>query len=129
MLPDGHQRRGNGIGNREIVCKGKIRSNQIRPNQREHLHCIADALDDIPQGQKRLEAPADKTHLAMRRLQGFIAYHRKSFTGQKITFYGLRYTFALGFSGSAARRRVTELLGETWDNVPCINLSEDGRDV
>lgn len=73
----------------------------------------------------------DKTHLAMKRLQCFIAYHRKKFTDERITFHGLRHTYAHeryeqfiaeGCSEFDARRRVSELLGHHRDDVTRIYL-------
>lgn len=122
----------------KLFVKGKYGATRFVPINASIRIALRNALDDIPQRQKCLATSSGKTLLAMRRLQGFIAYHRQSFTDQKITFYGLRYTFALeqyrkltawGFSGPAARRKVAELLGEAWDNVPRTNLSEGDRDV
>lgn len=45
-------------------------------------------------GQKLFVDSEDKTHLSMHRLQNFIAYHRKKFTENRITFHGLRHTYA-----------------------------------
>ena len=86
-----------------------------------------------PTGQKLFVNPEDKTHLAMKRLQCFIAYHRKEFTDNRITFHGLRHTFAheqydkyinQGFSDYAARKKVSELLGHHRDDVTRIYLAE-----
>ncbi len=52
-----------------------------------------DMIEITPRGQKLFVEPKDKTHLAMKRLQCFIAYHRKSFTENKITFHGLRHPY------------------------------------
>ena len=73
----------------------------------------------------------DKTHLAMKRLQCFIAYHRKEFTEERITFHGLRHTYAHekynefinnGKNEKEARRMVSELLGHHRDDVTRIYL-------
>lgn len=75
---------------------------------------LTDILKETPIGQKLFVKPDDKTHLAMKRLQCFIAYHRKEFTDNCITFHGLRHTFAheqyeqfkaLGFSDFIARKK------------------------
>ncbi len=83
-------------------------------------------------GHKLFVDDNDKTHLAMRRLQCFIAYHRKEFTENKITFHGLRHTYAHeqyekfikeGCSEFVARKKVSELLGHHRDDVTRIYLS------
>ena len=68
---------------------------------------------------------------AFKRLQCFIAYHRKSFTAERITFHGLRHTYAHeqyekfkreGCSDYEARKKVSELLGHHRDDVTRIYL-------
>ena len=68
----------------------------------------------------------------MKRLQCFIAYHRKEFTENKITFHGLRHTYAHekydefiigGCSEYEARKNVSELLGHHRDDVTRIYLA------
>ena len=88
--------------------------------------------------EKLFVRPSDKTHLAMKRLQCFIAYHRKSFTDRRITFHGLRHTYAheqydkfiqQGYSDYKARKLVSELLGHHRDDVTRIYLSSGDDDV
>ena len=55
---------------------------------------LRNALKDIKRGEKLFVRNYDKTHLAMKRLQCFIAYYRKEFTENRITFHGLRHTYA-----------------------------------
>ena len=90
-------------------------------------------LKITPTGQKLFVKPEDKTHLAMKRLQCFIAYHRKEFTDNRITFHGLRHTYAheqyekfiqKGFSAYVARKKVSILLGHHRDDVTRIYLSD-----
>lgn len=85
-------------------------------------------------GHKLFVDDTDKTHLAMKRLQCFLAYHRKSFTENKITFHGLRHTYAhekydefilKGMSDFQARKAVSELLGHHRDDVTRIYLAGD----
>ena len=85
-------------------------------------------------GHKLFVEDSDKTHLAMKRLQCFITYHRKSFTENKITFHGLRHTYAhekydefiqMGKTDFQARRMVSELLGHHRDDVTRIYLAGD----
>ena len=70
----------------------------------------------------------------MKRLQCFITYHRKSFTDNKITFHGLRHTYAHekydefikdGKTDFEARKRVAKLLGHHRDDVTRIYLAGD----
>lgn len=93
---------------------------------------LRDMLKITPVGEKLFVKPEDKTHLAMKRLQCFIAYHRKTFTDNHITFHGLRHTFAHeqyenfiqeGCSDFAARKKVSELLGHHRDDVTRIYLA------
>lgn len=93
---------------------------------------LRDMLKITPTGEKLFVKPEDKTHLAMKRLQCFIAYHRKTFTDNNITFHGLRHTFAHeqyekfikeGCSDFAARKKVSELLGHHRDDVTRIYLA------
>lgn len=99
---------------------------------------LRDALQGIPDGQKLFVRPEEKTHLAMKRLQSFISHHRKGVTTRKITFHGLRHTFAHeryerlladGMSEYAARKAVSELLGHHRDDVTRIYLSGGGKDI
>ena len=65
------------------------------------------------------------------RLQCFIAYYRKEFTENQITFHGLRHTYArekynefigIGKNEKEARRMVSELLGYHRDDVTRIYI-------
>ena len=85
-------------------------------------------------GHKLFVEDSDKTHLAMRRLQCFVSYHRKTFTENKITFHGLRHTFAhekydefikMGKTDFQARKAVSEILGHHRDDVTRIYLAGD----
>ena len=55
---------------------------------------LRNALENVKRGEKLFVRNNDKTHLAMKRLQCFIVYHRKEFTEERITFHGLRHTYA-----------------------------------
>ena len=86
-------------------------------------------------GEKLFVKNEDKTHLAKQRMQCFIAYHRKAFTEERITFHGLRHTYAhekyeeyisIGKNEKEARKMVSELLGHHRDVVTRIYLYEDG---
>ena len=99
---------------------------------------LRNTLKTTPIGQKLFVRPNDKTHLAMKRLQCFIAYHRKSFTNRRITFHGLRHTYAheqyekfiqQGYSDYKARKLVSELLGHHRDDVTRIYLASGDDDV
>ncbi len=116
----------------KLFVKGKGGLTRYVPINESIRITLTDILKETPIGQKLFVKPEDKTHLAMKRLQCFIAYHRKEFTENKITFHGLRHTFAheqyekfmaLGFSDFAARKKVSELLGHHRDDVTRIYLS------
>ncbi len=99
---------------------------------------MRDILKVTPKGQKLFVSPNDKTHLAIKRLQCFIAYHRKSFTDNKITFHGLRHTYAhekyeefirMGKTVFQARKAVSKLLGHHRDDVTRIYLADGDADA
>ena len=99
---------------------------------------LRNSLKDIKRGEKLFVRNYDKTHLAMKRLQCFIAYHRKEFTENRITFHGLRHTYAhekydefirSGKNDTKARRCVSELLGHHRDDVTRIYLSGGDKNV
>ena len=119
-----------------LFVKGKGGLTRYVPINEPIRITLSDVLKSTPNGQKLFVAPYDKTHLAMKRLQCFIAYHRKEFTNNRITFHGLRHTFAHeqydkfkqeGYSDYRARKNVSELLGHHRDDVTRIYLS-DGDD-
>lgn len=123
----------NALETGKILVKGKGGLTRYVPINKSIRISLADILKETPIGQKLFVKPKDKTHLAMKRLQCFIAYHRKEFTNNRITFHGLRHTFAheqyekfiaLGFSDFAARKKVSELLGHHRDDVTRIYLSD-----
>ena len=120
----------------KLFVKGKGGLTRYVPISEPIRITLSDILKTTPNGQKLFVAPYDKTHLAMKRVQCFIAYHRKEFTGNRITFHGLRHTFAHemydkfkqeGYSDYRARKNVSELLGHHRDDVTRIYLS-DGDD-
>lgn len=119
-----------------LFVKGKGGLTRYVPINEPIRITLSEILKTTSNGQKLFVAPYDKTHLAMKRLQCFIAYHRKEFTGNRITFHGLRHTFAHeqydkfkqeGYSDYRARKQVSELLGHHRDDVTRIYLS-DGDD-
>ena len=119
-----------------LFVKGKGGLTRYVPINEPIRITLSDMLRITPKGQKLFVAPYDKTHLAMKRLQCFISYHRKTFTSNRITFHGLRHTYAHeryekfkseGYSDYKARRKVSELLGHHRDDVTRIYLS-DGDD-
>ncbi len=118
----------------ELYVKGKGGQSRYVPINETIREAFAKFLKNTPRGQKLFVAPDDKTHLAMKRLQCFIAYHRKEFTENKITFHGLRHTYAHeqyekfikeGCSDFDARKNVSELLGHHRDDVTRIYLAND----
>lgn len=116
-----------------LFVKGKGGLTRYVPINESIRISLTDILKETPIGQKLFVNSDDKTHLAMKRLQCFIAYHRKEFTDNRITFHGLRHTFAhdqyekfkaLGFSDFIARKKVSKLLGHHRDDVTRIYLSD-----
>ena len=95
---------------------------------------LAKLLKVTERGHKLFVDDNDKTHLAMKRLQCFLSYHRKTFTENKITFHGLRHTYAhekydefikMSKTDFQARKAVSELLGHHRDDVTRIYLAGD----
>lgn len=93
-------------------------------------------LEVTPLGCKLFVEPADKTHLAMRRFENFIHYHRADLqdadSTRPMSFHGLRHTCAAewytkyiseGHNEKEARRRVSQLLGHHRDEVTKIYLA------
>lgn len=123
----------NALNTGKLFVKGKGGLSRYVPLDEFIKIFLSIVLEETPVGQKLFVKPEDKTHLAMKRLQCFIAYHRKEFTYNRITFHGLRHTFAheqyekfidLGFSDFVARKKVSELLGHHRDDVTRIYLSD-----
>ncbi len=123
----------NAIENGKLYVKGKGGQSRYVPINETIREAFAKFLKNTPRGQKLFVALDDKTHLAMKRLQCFIAYHRKEFTENQITFHGLRHTYAHeqyekfikeGCSDFDARKNVSELLGHHRDDVTRIYLSK-----
>ena len=121
-----------------LYVKGKGGLTRDVPINESICVVLRNTLRTTPIGQKLFVRPSDKTHLAMKRLQCFIAYHRKSFTDRRITFHGLRHTYAheqydkfiqQGYSEYKARKLVSELLGHHRDDVTRIYLSSGDDDV
>lgn len=124
----------NAIRTGQLFVKGKGGLTRCVPiNESIHIE-LEKLLQVTEKGHKLFVDDTDKTHLAMKRLQCFISYHRKTFTENKITFHGLRHTFAhekydefiqMGKTDFIARKVVSELLGHHRDDVTRIYLSGD----
>lgn len=86
----------NALDRGKLFVKGKGGLTRYVPINETIKITFRDILKITPKGHKLFVAPGDKTHLAMKRLQCFIAYHRKEFTENRIriTFHGLRHTYA-----------------------------------
>jgi len=82
----------NALETGELLVKGKGGLWRYVPINDSIRITFRDMLKITPIGEKLFVRPYDKTHLAMKRLQCFIAYHRKRFTENTITFHGLRHT-------------------------------------
>ncbi len=127
----------NSLESGELFVKGKGGLTRYVPINESIRIAFEDLLKTTPKGHKLFVTPEDKTHLAMKRLQCFIAYHRKEFTDTRITFHGLRHTYAHekynkfvaeGCSDYQARKNVSELLGHHRDDVTRIYLSDGDED-
>jgi integrase len=94
-----------------------------------------------PRGHKLFVAPDDKTHLAMRRFEEFIRYHKPEIQDENstrlMTFHGLRHTRAAewyrqyiesGDNEYMARKKVAKLLGHGRDDVTKIYLASLDKD-
>ena len=123
----------NALDTSKLFVKGKGGLTRYVPINESIRIALRDMINITPTAQKLFVPPWDKTHLAMKRLQCFIAYHRKEFTENNITFHGLRHKFAheqyekfiqTGLSDFAARKKVSELLGHHRDDVTRIYLSD-----
>lgn len=117
----------------KLFVKGKGGLTRYVPINESIKITLRNILKIAPKGQKLFVAPDDKTHLAMKRLQCFISYHRRAFTEKRITFHGLRHTYAhekydeyigQGYSEYQSRKKVSELLGHHRDEVTKIYLAE-----
>ena len=121
-----------------LFVRGKGGLTRYVPINRSIEIVLKNALKGVRRGEKLFVRNGDKTHLAMKRLQCFIAYHRKEFTENQITFHGLRHTYAhekynefisIGKNEKEARRMVSELLGHHRDDVTRIYLAGGDEDV
>ena len=121
-----------------LLVKGKGGLTRYVPINKSIEIVLRNSLKDIKRGEKLFVRNYEKTHLAMKRLQCFIAYHRKEFTENRITFHGLRHTYAhekydefirSGKNDTEARRCVSELLGHHRDDVTRIYLSGGDKNV
>ena len=128
----------NAIETGNLFVKGKGGLTRYVPINKSMEIVLRNSLKDIKRGEKLFVRNYEKTHLAMKRLQCFIAYHRKEFTENRITFHGLRHTYAhekydefirSGKNDAEARRCVSELLGHHRDDVTRIYLSGGDKNV
>ena len=84
----------NAIKTGNLFVKGKGGLTRYVPINKSIEIVLRSLLKDIKRGEKLFVRNYEKTHLAMKRLQCFMAYHRKEFTGNRITFHGLRHSCA-----------------------------------
>lgn len=122
----------NALDSGKLFVKGKGGLTRYVPINETIRITLRDILKITPRGHKLFVESGDKTHLVMKRLQCFIAYHRKEFTENRITFHRLRHTYAHeqyenfikeGCSEFVARKKVSELLGHHRDDVTRIYLA------
>ena len=128
----------NAIQSGKLFVKGKGGLTRYVPVNESIKIVLKNSLKEVKKGEKLFVRNDEKTHLAMKRLQCFIAYHRKEFTENKITFHGLRHTYAHekydgfimgGCSECEARKKVSELLGHHRDDVTRIYLAGGDENV
>ncbi|MCL2077965.1 MAG: tyrosine-type recombinase/integrase [Oscillospiraceae bacterium] len=117
---------------------GKIRTVTINEIISFELRTL---LDTTERGAK-LFVPNDMpTHIYIKQLQHFISYHRDKLPPrddkERLTFHGLRHTFALnkynelmdrGYTDIQAKREVSKLLGHERADVTRIYLSGVGKE-
>ena len=124
----------NAIETGKLFVKGKGGLTRYVPVNSTIQIVLKNMVTVTPVGEKLFVNRDDKTHLAMSRLQHFIWYHRKEFTENRITFHGIRHTYAHeqyekfikeGCSEFDARKKVSELLGHHRDDVTRIYLAGD----
>lgn len=128
----------NAILSGKLFVKGKGGLTRYVPVNESIKIVLKNSLKEVKKGEKLFVKNDEKTHLAMKRLQCFIVYHRKGFTENRITFHGLRHTYAHekydefimgGCSEYEARKKVSELLGHHRDDVTRIYLAGGDENV
>ena len=77
-----------------LFARGKGGLTRYVPINRSIEIVLTNSLKGVKRGEKLFVRSGDKTHLAMKRPQCFISYHRKEFTENQITFHGLRHSCA-----------------------------------
>lgn len=123
-----------------LHVKGKGGLIRAVPLNNEMSALLRNIIVSVPRGQKVFVPPERKAHEVIQSVQSFIHHHRDRVeepgarpAGVHLTFHGLRHFFAynryqefikLGFSPSAARIKVAELLGHFRDDVTRIYLAE-----
>jgi len=119
-----------------LIVKGKGGLVREIPIQESIRICLGKMLEVTPRGHKLFVAPDDKTHLAIKRLQNFIHYHRAEIqdvdSTRPLSYHGLRHACASnwyqvlinqGKSVYEARRQVAAWLGHGRDDVTRIYLA------
>ncbi len=121
-----------------LYVKGKGGLTRYVPINDSVRIILKDAISKTERGHKLFVPDNTKTHIAMKRLQCFVTYHRKLLTDNKITFHGLRHTYAHeqyekfikeGCTDFVARKKVSELLGHHRDDVTRIYLADGEEDA
>jgi integrase/recombinase XerD len=131
----------------QLTVKGKGGLIRSIPLTDSMLLLLRNIIVDTERGQKIFVPTDRKAHEIIRSAQMFLQQHRQRVEqigarpkGVSLTFHGLRHLFAfdqynkfieLGFSESAARYKVAELIGHSREDVTRIYLAkgenEDGR--
>ena len=126
----------NALKHAEITIKGKgglVRTVSINKNIKI---CLRDMLGKTTRGHKLFVPDNMPTHVAINKLQQFIARHREQIQSEdstvKLTFHGLRHLYACekhsefvkeNIPESESRRNVSQLLGHRRGDVTNIYLT------
>lgn len=128
----------------ELHVKGKGGKERDIPLTKESREMLQERIQEVERGFKLYVQEGEQTHLVIKQVQNFINRHRDDFQddnrskkqsesdaiiAQKVTFHGLRHTYAQeqyqqalerGLSDYKARLVVSRLLGHERDDVTRI---------
>jgi len=124
------------LKNMEITTKGKGGKIRTVPINESVCMELVKVLEITLRGHKLFASDGTKTHIAINRLQQFIAYHRREGqdpdSDKPMTFHGLRHAYALeqyneliaaGYTKNEACLKVSKLLGHERADVTRIYLA------
>lgn len=123
----------NALKTGQLHVKGKGGLERDVPLRNEAREVLERRIAEVERGQKLFIEQGEKTHLVIKQTQNWIVRHREEFSDKKITFHGLRHSYAheeyqrridSGMSALKARLEVSELLGHHRDDVTNIYLAK-----